>query len=230
MSLLTIWTLLKPTNPDEFWEMVTAILTIALIIVAVRGLNSLKLAKTDLLTRSQREARAISILRCEELAAELIKLNSDLVGRFAELQKPVFAQRPDDVDFNDTGRQVERARRWMDDVPADLQRDCLRLINRLEAWSMYFTTGVADHEIAFGPCAPVFCGIIVRYYPLFILARAGHSSGKFPNTVQLFESWRAKIDAEKDGVQMNAVLEALRVNQERRQMAPVLPRPLGTGL
>lgn len=231
MSLpATAWQLLKPTNPDEFWEMVTAILTMGLIIVAARGLRSLKLAKTDLLTRSQREARACAITRCEEMANDLIKGNSDLVTRFAELKKPVFVQRPEDVVFDDTTKLVERARIWVADVPPDVIGDCTRLLNRLEAWSMYFTTGVADHDIAFGPCGPVFCAMVVRYYPILLLARSGRSSGKFPNTVQLFKSWTALIDNEKDGIQMKAVLENLKANQARREMAPVLPRPLGTGL
>lgn len=226
-----LYPLIKPTNPTEFWTMAMTVLTLGLIVVAWRGLHSLQLAKADMLTRSQREARACAIARCEEMAGEIIEKNGELITRFAELELPVFVDSPDVVLFDpDTSAHLNRAQTWLAQVPPELRSDCITQMNRLEAWSMYFTNGVADHSIAFGPCAPVFCGMVVRYYPFLLVRRAGHSSGKFPNTVKLFKSWRSQIEAQTDGVKMQELVQKLSTLQAlRKKNDPQLPPPLGTG-
>jgi hypothetical protein len=228
--LVRYYQFVQPTNPAEFWTMAYTIATVGLIVVAWRGLRSLKLAKADMLTRSQREARGCAIARCEEFAHDIISKNSDHITRFAAANLPLFVERADVVRFDpDTSEHLAAAQTWLHKMPADLHTDCIHLLNRLEAWSMYFTNGVADHEIAFGPCAPVFCSMIVRYYPILLVRRAGQGSGKFPNAVQLFKTWRAKLEAEQDGVKMQGLIEQMRDLQQRRANQPTLPPPLGVG-
>jgi len=222
--------LVKPTNPTEFWTLILALVTAGLVFVAWRGLRSLTLAKADMLTRSQREARACAIARCDEMASDIISKNSDLINRFASANVPVFVQSADVVRFDpDASEHFVKAQAWVQQVPRELHSDCVHMLNRIEAWSMYFTNGVADHAIAFGPCAPVFCSLIVRYYAILLVRRAGHSSGKYPNAVQLFKSWRAQLEAEQDGIKMQALIETMQDLQQRRANHPILPPPLGTG-
>lgn len=52
--MIDFWALVKPTGPLEFWTFILSAATISLVVVAYRGLRSLRLAKTDMLTRAQR--------------------------------------------------------------------------------------------------------------------------------------------------------------------------------
>lgn len=233
MSIPTwLVTVIKPTNPTEFWTMALTVATVGLIIVAGLGLRSLRLSKTDMLTRSQREARACAIARCEEMAGEIINTNAALIDRFAELEIQLFVEVSDVVKFDpDASEQLAQAQAWRGKVPPELRSACITQLNKLEAWSMYFTNGVADHQIAFGPCAAVFCGMVVRYYPFLLVSRAGNASGKYPNLVKLFKSWRAEIEAQKDGVTFQELVTKLRDFQAtRRKSGHALEPPLGTGI
>lgn len=163
------------------------------------------------------------------MARDIVSKNSNLITRSAAVSLPVFVKSADVVRFDpDASEHVAQAREWHQKMPADQQSDCIHLLNRLEGWSMYFTNGVADHEIAYGPCAPLFCSMIVRYYPILLLCRAGQSSGKFPNAVQLFQSWRAKLEDEQNGIKMQGLVQSLTDLQQRRANQPTLPAPLGT--
>src|SRR2546422_4730966 len=64
--------------------------------------------------------------------------------------------------FNDTATTEIYTLSLHDALPIYLYSSCVTLLNELEAWAMYFTNALADHRIAFGPCAPVYCSLIVR--------------------------------------------------------------------
>lgn len=222
---------ISPANPGEFWTMAYTVATFALVIAALRGLRSLSLAKADILTRSKRESRQCAITRCEQMAEEIISRNSGLIVRLAAASVPVFVKSASDVAFDpDSEAHLAEARAWLQGLPLDIHTDCITHLNRLEAWAMYFTHGVADHEIAFGPCAPVYCSMIVHYYAVLLVRRAGQSSGKFPNAVQLFKSWREALELQKSGVKMDELVRQLSQLQNRRRPQAPLPQPLGTRL
>jgi hypothetical protein len=228
--------LVVPVDPVGFWTMALTVATVGLIVVAGRGLRSLHLAKVDINARSQREARSCAIARCEEMATEIISTTGEIITRLVALKLPLFVQSGDAVRFDpDASEQVGKAQSWLAQVPPDLYSDCIKLLNKIEAWSMYFTNGVADHEIAFGPCAPVFCSMIVRFYPILLVRRAGNSSGQFPNAVKLFKNWRAQLDDQQHGQRLQALIQGMQDLQNRREAQareaqPTLPPPIGTGI
>jgi hypothetical protein len=67
-------------------------------------------------------------------------------------------------------------------------------MNRLEVWSMSFTydPALANQKVAYEPCSPVFCQMVMWLYPMLLtqrrLANPGES-GPFQNTVTLFNGW-----------------------------------------
>lgn len=214
------WPLVKPTGPSEFWALGQAAVNLGVVAVALKGLHSLSIAKRDLLTRAQRESRMCAVLRCEEMAQVLIKQNGEILAKHANLQRTPFLQSPTDVRFGDEDAALlERAKAWHVGIPFEVNRETVNLLNRMEAWAMYFNTGLADHKIAFGPCGPVFCGLVVRHYATLLVARHGNSSGKYPNIVAVFNDWRAQIDEKVLKEDLNRV-------QARRTQ---LPNPIGLG-
>lgn len=219
--------LLKPTSPIEFWTTVLALGTIALSIVAYRGLRSLALAKADIVTRARRDARECAILRCEELAQKILPINGAILGSLTASKIGGFmVNAPEQVSLEpDNQQHLASATKWLQALPPELHVRCIEFVNRLEAWAMYFTKGVADHEIAFGPCAPVYCQFIVQYYPVLLARRASKTSGKFPNTVALFKSWHGVLKHETTLTDLMKKVEQL---QRDRAGGKPLPPPLGT--
>jgi hypothetical protein len=125
---------------------------------------------------------------------------------------------------------IEKAIRWYNAMPRELQDLSVRFLNRLEAWSMYFTNQLADADIAFGPCAPFLCSRVVQLYAVLLVFRnRDPTAGKFPNLVALYKSWLEELDEQKRGLVMGDLLKVLESLQSKGRAAK-LPSPLGTKL
>lgn len=221
--------LITPVDPVGFWTMALTIATVGLAWVAWRGLRVLALTKSDMLTRAERESRQCAISRSEAMAAVIIPANRLLSSKLGEAAIPVFVKSPDEVSFDlNKADHLPRANEWIAKLPADLHNDCVGHINLLEAWAMYFTNGLADHKIAFGPCAPVFCGQMAQYFPVLIVHRANQRSGKYPNAVKLFETWRHELEMAESGIKMKELVDKISELQRRKVRPKPLPSPLGT--
>ena len=223
-----IWALLKPTNPTEFWTMITGLGTVAIVVVAYRGLRSLGLTRSDMITRAVRDARESAIARCEEFAREIIPANVPILNSLAKNKVAVFAKGAAEVDFeSEDAQRLANAKAWCAALPPGVLNDCIRFLNRLEAWSMHFTNALADEDIAFGPCAPQYCSMIVQNYAVLLTRRVAASAGKYPNAVKLFHGWLEKLERQKQGLKLGDLLKQLG-DLQAKGIAHRLPKPLGT--
>ena len=224
--------LVLPTGPAEFWALVAGVGTVVVMILAWQGLSSLGLTQRDMLTRATRDARQGAITRAEEWAREIIVMNGVILTLAAQHKVPVFVSSTSEVRFDpDNAADLEKAGKWCNDLPPEIYTNSLRLLNRMEAWAMYFTCGLADPKMAFGPCAPTFCSMIVQNYALLLLMRAQKSSGKYPNAVKLFKAWLHLLEDEERGLQRGDLLKRLRALQAKGPAnAESLPDPIGTDI
>jgi len=224
------WALIKPTDALDFWTMVTGLGTLGLILVAYRGLRSLGLAKKDMLTRGMRDARDCALKRCREFAETIIPTGLHILGRMGEAKIPLLVTSTKLVSFDpDNEQHVKAAGAWCSKAPQDVVSDSIGLLNRVESWAMYFTNGLADHDIAFPPCGAAYCSMIVQSYAVLLQMRTQDSSGKYPNTVKLFKSWHERMEQERRGLQQGNLLRELEKLQAKAPLHP-LPKPLGTQL
>jgi hypothetical protein len=226
----SLWTLIKPTNPAEFWTFALTMTTVALVVVAYWGLRSLGLTQSDMLTRAMRDARESAVARGEEFAEEIIPTNGKLLAAFAAAKMPIFVKEASEVAFDSEGEdRLRAARDWWSKLPSAVAYDAVMFLNSIEAWAMYFTNGLADETIAFGPCAPMYCSMIVQHYPILVVHRVGPSSGKYPNAIKLFKGWLVKLEEEKRGLRRGDLLKQLESLQAQAgARAEPLPEPLGT--
>lgn len=222
--------LLSFSSSADFWVFVGAIgaslsglAGIALAVIAGFGLKSLRLAQRDMLNRATRDARNCAIDRCRDLAKTLIPSHGKALRPLKAKKVPVFVQRPEDVGFGDEREYEQRssAAKWIGDgLDSDDFKACVALLNELEVWASYFTAALADEKVAYGPCSPVFLGMVVQLYPLLIHLRGNDQSGNYPAVVTLFGSWYAKANEE-------AILEQARKLQTLGGQYK-LPTPIGT--
>lgn len=233
--------LLAPSNTAEFWALVEALgtaasaaLTVVVVVIAAKGLRSLEsigLTRKDMLTRAERDSRASAIHRCEEFAREILPMNGPLLNGLAAANVPVFVTDANQVAFDpDNESQIAAASRWWDNLPQQVRSDAVALLNRLEAWSMYFTKRLASYGVASGPCAPMFCSMVVQNYAgLLTLRNLSDSSGKYPNLVEVFKLWIQELEEEKRGLKEGDLLKQLKELQAKGvKTAP--PKPLGTDI
>lgn len=200
------WPLFAPTDSTDAWAAVSAIAatvaalcTIAIASFALRGLRSIGIARDEIVHRAQREAKLCAIVRLEEIAKEIIPLNTKALDAVVSSNLQVFLGHGETVRFDPDPTDLKAARAWYDAVPAKTYVEIATFLNRLEAWSVYFTTGVADPEVAFGPIAPLLRSWVGQYYAVLLVLRSGSkkSVGNFPNLVRLYLQWSARMDAQQ---------------------------------
>lgn len=207
-----------------FGGAVTALLTLALLVVAIIGLRSLGIAQTDMVNRARRDARSCSIDRCREFADDIIVRSLDV-----RLKLPLFVKSEKDVVFDGEKEtvQVKAATDWVNKTPIETLNKCIGLLNRMESWAMYFTQGLADASLAYQPCSPVYLSIVLQQYPLLVYLRAQSGSGRFPNTVQLFEAWFVAKNSHEQAENLKKMAQAMQELREAGERASLKP-PLGT--
>ncbi len=114
------------------------------------------------------------------------------VKRFvSDGSKVSFPKEIDDV-------KAEKALQWVKSLNAEGRELTVRLLNRLETWSMHFNHGLADPDVAFLPCATVYSSLVVVLYASIITQRHNDPrSSPYQNVVELFDRWYKKERMEK---------------------------------
>jgi hypothetical protein len=200
------WALLQPKDAASAWlaigamaAVITAITSIAIAVFAFRGLRSLTIARDEIVHRATREAKLCAIQRLEEIAKEIIPLNTNVLEAMASGKVKAFLGPTDAIELEPDKADLTTAKAWYSLAPQEAYRRIITLLNRLEAWSVYFTEGVADPDTAFEPMAPLLRSWVGQYYAVLLVLRSGSSksSGKFPNLVRLYLQWTAKMDKQQ---------------------------------
>lgn len=200
------WTLLQPKDGPSAWiaigavtAVIAAIASIALAAFAFRGLRSLTIARDEIVHRAIREAKLCAMQRLEEIAKEIVPLNTEILDSMASGSVKAFLGPTDGVELEPDKKDLTAAGAWVEALPLETYNRIIGLLNRLEAWSVYFTKGVADPDTAFGPIAPLLRAWVGQYYAVLLILRSGidKSAGKFPNLVQLYLQWTAKMDKQQ---------------------------------
>ncbi len=190
-----------------------------MLYIAYRGLKALGLTKHEIVTRAEREAVHAAVIQCERFSKEiLVKAHAIHVAK-----APVFVKSFATLNFDqDNEQHVKEAVEWFEGLPPEVRNTCSNFLNDLESWCMPFTAGVADRDIAYGPCSTPFFSLVVQYYPfLLVFRRANRISGSYPNVVGLFKHWRKR----RTVTEMDSILKRM---QELDDKVPDLPPNIGT--
>ena len=223
------------STPTEFWTLVGAVsavltlsITIGVGVVAWYGLRSLRLARQDMVTRATREARTLAMERAEQFSQMLRGGQKAILEELMTAGITPFTQTlQSGTAIFENNAIYPAASKWWNSVPAETRSRIVYFMNDLEAWAMYFTKALADSDVVFGPCGPTYCALVMQYSPWIVIARKEQFAGFYPNTVSLFNAWRAELDALDGGSKTEAALRAAHAATERVALHKV-PAPLGT--
>ena len=191
-----------PKDGVEAWTMVagigalvTGVATVVFAGFALRGLRSLALSRSEMIVRATREAKLVAAQRLEEVATVLIPMNGPILNALSAANVQVFLGEKDQVKFDPDPSDLRPAIAWKASLPPGGAKLIADFLNRLEAWCVYFTTGVADEKVAFGPIGPVLRSWVGQYYPSLLIYRSGANSGQYPNLIKLYTLWSNEMDS-----------------------------------
>jgi hypothetical protein len=111
--------------------------------------------------------------------------------------------------------EVKEAQAWVAEFQSkNLHGPALHILNQLEGFAIYFISGAADEEVAFPVAGIPFCHYVGLFAPYLIAVRNGQltgvTSGKFENTVKLFELWVDRIRREQIEAQAKIIQKELK--------------------
>lgn len=239
--------LVWPRDPMEFWTLAMFVVALGsgfvalwLAIMARRGLASinhtqksldltqkaLALTQADMLNRAKRDSIQCAVDRCNEMAMEIVPMLVKMFGDMKTAGSVGFVKDPSEVSFesDEEVKKINAAIGWMGKLTPDLLKQTVPLMNRVESWSMCFTKGLADRDVAYQPCSMILLQLVTALYPCYLTQRRlNPASGPYQNTVDLFLEWHGQFTKKK----LDEQFELLKRAQEG---GTKLPPPIGTDL
>nr|WP_315154063.1 hypothetical protein [uncultured Flavobacterium sp.] len=170
--------------------------------------RQIKLAKNQLLIsqkqleESQNQIRINSLREAATLSADLTKEYIDniipMINQLNEVKKELkFIDLDYDIknftndEFKDNCKNLNAAMKNRPDRMTTLELD---IINKLEWFSIYFTKGIADENIAFTSIGKEFCKTVELEYPIITILRGSKNPNKsYDNLVELYNCWNTRI-------------------------------------
>jgi hypothetical protein len=115
----------------------------------------------------QREAVRLAAEQAKEFGCVIIPRVEDLRKRIDEAGCAYFKKCK--VMMNEKEIRVDYSAVGQDEVAKlkDFQKETVDILNRIEAFAIYFATNVADDNIGFIECGPAFIGLFESNFPLF---------------------------------------------------------------
>ena len=187
----------------SFLEILYFIAGIGLFVVAIIALQQIRLAKTDIKTRVNREAAKEAALQIAHWADRIIPSLNKLTSyedeiHFERLKCSMDRFEIEELESKDS-KVLSHHLKAVDLLKEDseFRKRVLGAANQIEAAAMYFSTGIADEEMAFMPLSKVFCDFVERTFFLYCLMRKHDQLNKWDYTVKLYRVWskrRIKYD------------------------------------
>ena len=199
----------------SFLEILYFIAGIGLLFVAIKALEQIRLAKNDIKTRVNREAAKEAAVRISHWMDVIIPSMNKLHSyqnkiNFEELKCSMERFESEELRSKDSNTQSHSQKALvliMED--SEFRSLTLQVANVVEAFAMYFSTGVADEEMAFMPLSETFCGFVESTFFLYCGTRNQDQLNRWDYTVKLYRVWsqrRIKYDLD---AQKNTLAKAL---------------------
>jgi hypothetical protein len=187
-----------------------------LALFAFFALKQITVAKQASKTASLRDAYRLAAEQANSYATEIVpKLN--------ELDQVL---KENDVTFlDDANVIVSQYRVEVERAPGNVDVDKLvaiipafmQAINRLETFSLFFTSRVADERIAFSSVGTTFVSSVKPLLPLLVISA---NNGNHENHIKLFLLWNHRLETQKLEREKGSIEARLR-EMKPRELYPI---------
>jgi hypothetical protein len=164
---------------------------IALAYIAYRGLAQIRLAKEIAATTARRESFKLALEQCHFYAREIVPTRAKLV----EVARTKGLGWGTPGSFSVSGGEIVAIDNGNRNILAEcvaLDQHVVQYINRLEAFAMAFTSGLADEMVGYRETAPGFCQAAAEALPFIDHCRK-NKIARYESTVELLEIWSKRI-------------------------------------
>jgi len=164
--------------------------------------DALSTAKDDIQIRIQREAVILAAEQTEKFGKEVIPAFGKIIDGCKDKNLNLIEWKLENNLFDEsTLKDINAVNAWLKKFnEAQMLPELATTLNDHEAFAIYFVGGAADERISYPSIAAVFCSHINRLSPLLVALRKKNNSklitGRFQNTVTLFEKWSLRLKKE----------------------------------
>ena len=199
----------------SFLEILYFIAGIGLFVVAIIALQQIRIAKTDIKTRIYREAAKEAAVQITHWVDVIIPSMNKLTSYQDEINFEPLRCSMERFDMEELRSKGSKAQSQQQNAvhlfkaDSEFRKRTLYAANMVEASAMYFSTGIADEEMAFMPLSKVFCGFVEETFFLYCGTRKQDQLNDWVYTVKLYRVWsqrRIKFDID---AQQKTLAEAL---------------------
>ena len=165
-----------------------------LAIIAAVGLWQLKITRDNAKIAAQRESLRISAEQCNFYLSHIVPMWNKFDKLIADRKFTSIGN----VELNINEKNQIRItpkdpKKFLDEIFA-ISHEIVDLANLLEAFSIYFASGVASERTAFDTIGVTFCKSMERLIPAMLV----FGEGKYhKNTLKLFFLWHQRTEAIK---------------------------------
>lgn len=152
--------------------------------------EQIKMQKEEFLVKSKRESLAIASDQIRYYSNEVIPLVNkvnELIAKedikFFKKNKVVLKKDTlscDNFDIND--EDTEKLKKNLNEL--------IELTNKMDDFSIYFTSNLADMDFAFSVLGELFCNEVEDLLPFYILTEGGNNTP----AMQLYIKWKKQIE------------------------------------
>jgi hypothetical protein len=174
--------------------------------------KQIKQGQEHLKTNSLRDAATISAERVNFFICTILPLGNKLFDEKMALKFPEFKGEIKDFKSSELSEwDIDFQKSFLTQLVKNSEVIGLNLINYLEGFSVYFTKGIADEEIAFSSVGGYFCSYVEIYYPLIAFQRDENKANEpYCNIIELYRLWKsrlAKFESDVDILQREKLIE-----------------------
>ena len=181
-------------------ELLYFISGIGLAVFAYYGLQQISVMKSTSATQARRDALRLTSEQCTLYFEKIIPLQNVFNNNLKSKKIKYFEGWSVEV----LGDRITAKRKSPPDSEGLLAiAEDLVFLNNMEAFSVYFTSKVADETIAYNALGKTFLGTVEKLMPWILCCR---EDGYYKNIVELFMLWHVraeneKLMAEKDSIE-----------------------------
>ena len=215
------------THFGSFLEILYFIAGIGLFVVAIIALQQIRIAKSDIKTRVNREAAKEAAEQIAHWADAVIPLMEKLTSYENKIHFQPLKCSMERFDVEELTSKDSKILSHIDKATdlflkdSEFKKLTSDAVNLVEASAMYFCTGVADEKIAFMPLSYTFCEFVERTFFLYCATRSQDQLNVWDYTVKLYRVWSQRRKKYELDAQQEILAEAL-VKAET-DAAPITP-------
>ena len=184
----SLWRLVIPTNPGEFWTLVIAVGTLALVIGALRSLNSLKLTKQDIEDRKSRRGKEAAVDASRAFVHDILPQCETLLSPYTAIGFNASDWKDLRLGRNES-EYYEKSLALLSRINHKYRIKSVELINAIESWSMLVTSGIAEDDLTFLGCGATYCSEVRVLLPMLVFVRQVRNPKGVASLADLYSRW-----------------------------------------